>query len=677
MSKAAQEEKKIKTQMAQLREQINEHNYRYYVLDDPTVTDATYDALFRTLQQLEAAHPALVTADSPTQRVGARPLKAFAEVLHDVPMLSLDNAFEETDVRAFATRISERMGDSSATQFCCEPKLDGLAINLRYEHGMLTQAATRGDGEHGEDVTANIKTIRMIPLRLRGERHPAILDVRGEVYMSKEGFMQLNAMTTKQGLKPFANPRNAAAGSLRQLDSAITATRPLEMYCYGVGLVKGGDLPETHSEILAQLAAWGLRISPLVKVVRGIDGCLSYYVNMLKRRPKLPYEIDGVVYKVNHITEQKRLGFVTRAPRWAIAHKFPAEEVSTQIEAVEFQVGRTGALTPVARLHPVHVGGVVISNATLHNMDEIARKEIQIGDTVYVRRAGDVIPEIVSVIKAKRPANAKKIKLPTRCPVCHAAIEQVAGEAVARCTGGLFCAAQRKECIKHFASRRAMNIEGLGDKLVEQLVDTGLISSVADIYTLTPSALEALERMGKKSAANLLAEIAKSKTTTFARFLYALGIREVGEATAKQLAAQFKSLTALETADEAQLQNIPDIGPVVAAHIAHFFHERHNREIVAKLLVAGVHWPKVQQNVAATLAGKSFVLTGTLAHLTREEAKAQLEALGAKVVGSVSAKTTAVIVGADPGSKYDKAKALGLKILNESQLMSLLQASKR
>jgi DNA ligase (NAD+) len=663
---------KAKLEIQALRDQINDHNYRYYVLDDPTITDVEFDRLFKKLQTLEAEHPELITPDSPTQRVGGAPLKVFSQVKHNIPMLSLDNAFADEDIDAFDERVRERLKTEKEIEYCCEPKLDGVAMSIRYEDGQLVQAATRGDGETGEDVTENIKTIRMIPLKLQGKHYPKVLEVRGEVFMSKKGFEKLNQENEKKGEKIFANPRNAAAGSIRQLDSRITATRPLEIYFYGVGLLEGLTLPKKHSEILAVLASFGLRISPLIKVEQGAKGCLNYYHMIGEKRQKLAYEIDGVVYKVNSIEEQEKLGFVTRAPRWAIAHKFPAEEVQTVIEAVEFQVGRTGALTPVARLKPVHVSGVIVSNATLHNMDEIHRKEVYIGDTVIVRRAGDVIPEVVGVVKEHRPKDAKKIVLPTHCPVCHSEVEQIEGEAVARCTGGLFCPAQRKENIKHFASRRAMDIEGLGDKLVEQLVDTNTIESVADIYSLNQAQLESLERMGEKSALNLLDEIEKSKQTTLARFLYALGIREVGEATAKQLALYFKTLPALQAATEDELQTVPDVGPIVAQHLAHFFHEAHNRNVINKLIETGVHWPEVKSDKNLPLVGKTFVITGTLESMSRDEIKERLENLGAKVAGSVSAKTSYVVVGADPGSKYKKAKELNIEILDEDAFSQFL-----
>lgn len=662
----------VKAEIEKLRAAINEHNYRYHVLDDPIISDAEYDQLFQRLVYLETQHPDLITQDSPTQRVGSQALKEFAEVQHEIPMLSLENAFSDEDIYSFDQRIHDRLKSHEAIEYCCEPKLDGIAINIRYENGNLVSAATRGDGTTGEDVTENIKTIKMIPLHLRGSHYPRILDARGEVLMSKKGFVELNQAQTKKNGKLFANPRNAAAGSLRQLNSRITAERPLEIYFYGVGAFEGYKLPRFHREILTCLSEWGLRTSQLVTVVQGAEGCLNYYHTINKKREKLPYEIDGVVYKVNDLKLQNELGFRTRAPRWAIAHKFAAQEAHTIIEAVEFQVGRTGALTPVARLKPVFVHGVTVSNATLHNMDEIRRKDIHIGDTVIVRRAGDVIPEVVGIIKSSRTKQIKKITLPKDCPVCHSSIEAIEGEAVARCTGGLFCPAQRKESIKHFASRRAMDIEGLGDKLVDQLVDSDLIVSVGDIYHLKKSELENLERMGEKSALNLLDQIEKSKKTTLARFLYSLGIREVGEATAKQLAIYFKTLPALESASEELLQSVPDIGPIVAAHIVHFFKEKHNRDVISKLIKAGVHWEEVKERKNMPLADKTFVITGTLDSMTRDEIKEHLEALGAKVAGSVSSKTSYVIVGADPGSKYTKAKKLGIHILEEKAFLKLL-----
>ncbi len=664
--------KDTKNQIEKLREEINEHNYRYHVLDESKISDAEFDKLFNQLKKLEVEHPELITHDSPTQRVGATPLKAFSQVQHTIPMLSLENAFNDDDVIAFDQRIHDRLGIDTPIEYCCEPKLDGLALSIRYENGMLAQAATRGDGERGEDVTQNIKTIKTVPLRLRGTQIPQVLEVRGEVIMTKKSFEQLNIQAAKKGEKLLANPRNAAAGSLRQLNPRITASRPLEFFAYGLGSVEGVTTPDKHYDILQWLKHLGLRVNSLVEVATGKEDCLKYYKRIGNKRAALPYEIDGVVYKVNDIELQKKLGFVTRAPRFAIAHKFPAEETTTVIEDVEFNVGRTGAVTPIARLKPVHVSGVTVSNATLHNMDEIARKDIHIGDTVIVRRAGDVIPEVVSVVKP-RHAQVKKIYLPKYCPVCNSLVEQVEGEAVARCTGELICPAQQKEAIRHFASRRAMNIEGLGDKLVEQLVDTQLIHTIADIYDLTQSQIEELERMGTKSAQNLLEEIEKSKSTTLARFLYALGIREVGEATAKQLAISFKELPALLSATEEALQAVPDVGPVVATHIANFFGELHNRTVINKLLTAGIHWPEIKESKTLPLAGKTFVLTGTLHQMTRDEAKEKLELLGAKVSGSVSSKTSYVVVGDDPGSKLDKAKELSVPVLDETEFLVYLK----
>lgn len=662
----------IKNEIEHLRDQINEHNYRYHILDDPKISDAEYDGLFKKLKKLEETHPELITSDSPTQRIGAKPLNAFSNVEHEVPMLSLENAFSKDDVVAFDHRIHERLNIDKAIEYCCEPKLDGLAVSIRYENGKLVSGATRGDGMTGEDITENIKTIEMIPLRLRGKNIPDIIDARGEVYMPLDGFQKLNKQAELHGEKIFANPRNAAAGSLRQLDPRITAKRPLEIFFYGVGTFKGKSLPDTQYHLLSFLEHCGLRINPLIKIGKDIDFCLHYFEEILKKREKLPYEIDGMVYKVNDLNYQKQLGFVTRAPRFALAHKFPAEEAKTSIESVEFQVGRTGALTPVARLHPVRVRGVTVSNATLHNMDEIKRKDIHIGDTVIVQRAGDVIPEIVRVVSDHPSHRRKKITLPSHCPVCHGAIEHIEGEAVARCTSGLFCSAQRKEAVKHFASRKAMDIEGLGDKLIEQLVDKKMVETVADLYSLTKKQLSDLERMGDKSAENLLSQIEKCKKTTLPRFLYALGIREVGEATAKQLSNHFKTIETLERASAEALQAVPDVGPVVALHIVHFFDDVHNRTVIKKLIAAGIEWPAVKEIKNLPLRDKTFVLTGALSNFTRDEAKDKLEKLGAKVSGSVSNKTDYVIAGVEPGSKLDKAKKLDVKILDENGFKKLL-----
>jgi DNA ligase (NAD+) len=667
------QKKETKARIQQLREEINHHNYRYYVLDNPEVPDAEYDRLFRELQALEEAHPELVTSDSPTQRVGATPLKAFGEVRHEVPMLSLGNAFSDEEVHDFGRRISDRL-KNEVVEFTAEPKLDGLAISLLYEDGILVRAATRGDGVSGEDVTQNVRTIKSIPLHLQGKDYPQRLEVRGEVFMPKAGFEALNARQREAGEKTFANPRNAAAGSLRQLDSQITATRPLTIFCYGVGLVEGGSLPDRHSKILARLKEWGLRICPEIKPVKGIEACLSYYKKLGEQRASLPYEIDGVVYKVDRLDLQQRLGFVSRAPRWAIAHKFPAQEEMTKLLDIEVQVGRTGALTPVARLEPVSVGGVTVSNATLHNQDEIERLDLHIGDTVVIHRAGDVIPKVDSVVLSRRPKNAKRFHMPTHCPECGAEVEREEGEAVARCSGGLFCPAQRKEAIKHFASRRAMDIEGLGDKLVEQLVDMGMVTDVSDLFSLELDTVAGLERMAQKSAQNLLDALEKSKHTTLGRFLFALGIREVGEATAQNLARYFGTLEALMAADEEALEEVPDVGPIVAHHIATFFRQQHNREVIEGLVQAGVQWPAVEKPSEAEqpLAGKVVVLTGTLSGMGRSEAKERLQALGAKVTGSVSKKTDLVIAGEAAGSKLTKAQELGIEILDEAGLMAML-----
>ncbi len=667
-------QKNVQDEIEKLRHDIRRYKHSYFTLDSPIISDPEYDQLFRRLQNLEIQHPELITPDSPTQeRSGAKPLKAFSEVKHALPMLSLDNAFNEDEVVDFDCRVHERLGVEGDIDYICEPKFDGLAISLLYEKGVFQQGATRGDGVTGEDVTQNLRTIHSIPLHLRGADVPAVLEVRGEVYMPKAGFEELNKEAGRKGTKLFVNPRNAAAGSLRQLDSHITASRPLAFFCYGVGLVNGKFSKDTQSSILEQLKKWGLPVNPLIEVVKGINGCLNFFHNTAKKRPHLSYDIDGVVYKVNRLALQERLGFVTRAPRWALAHKFPAQEEFTTLEAVDFQVGRTGAITPVARLKPVFVGGVTVSNATLHNMDEIKEKDLRIGDIVVVRRAGDVIPEVVKAIEERRPAHAKKIALPTQCPVCHSAIEQIEGEAVARCPAGLYCPAQRKEAIKHFASRRAMDIEGLGDKLVEQLVDEKLVKNIADLYSLKLDVLADLERMGEKSAQNLLDQFEKGKTTTFARFLYALGIREVGEATAKILARHFGNLQTLYTATEDDLQETPDIGPVVAKHITHFFKETHNREIIEKLVQSGIHWEEVKRPQKSALSGKTFVLTGTLEQMTRDQAKDRLENVGAKVSDSVSKKTDYVVAGSEPGSKLAKAEKLGVKILTETDFLKLLQ----
>jgi DNA ligase (NAD+) len=652
-----------------LHEELHEHNYRYYVLDDPVITDAEYDRLLRELQQLEATHSELVTPDSPTQRVGAAPLKAFGQVHHEVRMLSLDNAFDDDELADFDRRVRERL-DADDIEYAAEPKLDGVAVSLLYEDGMLVRGATRGDGETGEDITQNVRTIDGVPLRLTGGAIPRVLEVRGEVYISHRGFEQLNKQALQQEQKPFVNPRNAAAGSLRQLDPKISAARPLEMYCYGVGRVDG-DLPDRHSEILAQLGEWRLRVYAGIRRVQGLAGCFDYYRSLEQQRAALPFDIDGVVFKVDRLDQQAQLGFVSRAPRWAIARKFPAEEAQTTVTGIDVQVGRTGALTPVARLEPVFVGGVTVTNATLHNADEVQRKDVRKGDAVVIRRAGDVIPEVVRVMKQKRKKGARRFRMPTACPVCGSAVERVEGEAVTRCSGGLFCPAQRREAIKHFASRRAMDIDGLGDKLVDQLVEQGLIRDVSDLYQLGVEELAGLERMAEKSATNLVAALETSKDTTLERFVYALGIREVGEATARILAQEFGDLEPLMQADVEVLQEIHDIGPVVAQHIAGFFAESHNREVIRKLRTAGVRWEPVAIIGAPPLKGKSFVLTGTLS-MSRNQLKDKLQAAGAKVTGSVSKKTDYVVVGENPGSKAAKARELEVEILDEAGLDGLL-----
>lgn len=667
--------KNIRDEIDKLRTVIHEHNYRYHVLDDPTVSDASYDRMLRRLIELEKEYPATITKDSPTQRIGATPQSAFKEIKHQLPMLSLDNAFSDEEIIAFDKRIKERLETHRAIEYCCELKMDGLAVSIMYDAGELVYAATRGDGYTGEDITANIRTIKSIPLQLRETKLPKKLEVRGEVYMPKAGFEKMNAEALERGEKVFANPRNAAAGSLRQLDPHITAARPLSFFAYGVGLVEGFKLPEEQSEILIALRDLGIRVSNEFRVVKGAEGCIDFYNKMAKKRESLAYEIDGIVYKVNNHHLQRELGFVSRAPRWAVAHKFPAQEETTQVQAIEFQVGRTGILTPVARLVPVFVGGVTVSNATLHNMDEVARKDVRIGDTVIIRRAGDVIPEVVSVIKDRRPTGAHPVKLPKHCPVCHSDVIKPEGEAYARCEAGLYCPAQLKEAIKHFASRKAMDINGLGDKLVDQFVEEGLIKNVADLYTLKLEQLVGLERFAEKSASNLINAIAKSKNTTLPRFLYALGIREVGEATALSLAQHFYNLENLQKADLEKLQAVPDIGPVVAIHIETFFRQAHNLEIIKKLLHHGVHWSAIEKPKLSeqTLLGKSFVITGALTVMTRDEATQALQNLGAKVSGSVSKKTSYVIVGADPGSKYSDAQKLGIPILDEAAFLKMIR----
>ena len=666
-------------QIESLREQIRHHNYLYHVLDAPEIPDIEYDRLVRQLEALENEHPELVTPNSPTQRVGARPIEAFGTIEHRLPMLSLDNVFSEEELRDFHRRVVDRLeleDGGEHLRYAAEPKLDGAAVSLLYVNGTLQQGATRGDGTRGEDITHNVRTIDAVPLRLIGNDYPETLEVRGEVFMPKAGFEAYNKKARETGEKTFVNPRNAAAGSLRQLDPRLTAERPLDIYVYSVGIVEGRDMPDEHSEVLDQLQTWGLKTCPERNVVEGIDGCLVYYEYLAARRDSLSYEIDGVVYKVNSRAEQRELGFVSRAPRWAIAHKFPAQEELTVLKGVEFQVGRTGALTPVARLEPVFVGGVTVSNATLHNMDEVTRKDVRIGDTVIVRRAGDVIPEVVSVIKSGRPKGARKVKLPAKCPVCGSAVVREEGEAVARCTGGLYCSAQRVEALKHFVSRRAMDIDGLGTKLIEQLVSIDRIKTPAGLFRLEKDELASLERMGEKSAQNLIDAIKISKSTTLARFLYSLGIREVGEATAANLAGHFGGLDTIISASEEELLSVADVGPVVASRIRAFFDEAHNREVIARLRDAGVHWKESEPRSAprdGPLAGKTFVLTGTLAAMTRDEARDRIQALGGKVSGSVSKKTDYVIFGEKAGSKLSKAQQLGVETINESQFEALLE----
>lgn len=665
--------KSIKQRCHALREQIEQHNYRYYVLDDPVVPDAEYDRLMLELIELENKYPELVTPESPTQRVGSKPLSEFTEVQHVIPMLSLSNAFANDEMVAFDKRVREKLS-AETVEYAAETKLDGLAISLLYEQGKLVRGATRGDGTTGEDVTLNVKTIKSIPLRLRN-KYPPRLEVRGEVYMSKQGFIALNKSQEKANGKIFANPRNAAAGSLRQLDPAITADRPLLFFAYGSGLMEGLDLPERHTDILDHLKDWGLPVSGDTRVVTGLDECFAYYHYIGKRRTKLDYDIDGVVFKVNLLRQQEQLGYVSRAPRWAIAYKFAPEEVMTRVIDIEVQVGRTGALTPVARLEPVPVGGVTVTNATLHNEDEIRRKDIRTGDTVIVHRAGDVIPEVVRVIMEKRPRHTHPFHMPVKCPVCHSAVEKIEGEAIHRCSAGLFCSAQQIQSIIHFASRRAMDIEGLGDKLVEQLVTSGLVNNVADVYNLSVEQLANLERMGVKSSENLIQALEESKRTSLHRFLYALGIREVGEATARELANYFGSLTAIQQASIADFEAVPDIGPVVARHIHTFFSERHNKQVIRQLIAAGITWKDIEKTGKLPLAGKTFVLTGTLTSFTRDEAREQLQALGAKVAGSVSKNTDYLVCGEDPGSKLDKAQQLDVKVLEEKDFLALIKDS--
>lgn len=663
----------LQQQIDTLRQDLRRYEYEYHVLDNPTIPDAEYDRLFHQLKALEAAHPELITADSPTQRVGAKPLSGFAQIRHEIPMLSLDNAFSDEEFYAFVKRIEDRLIRlPEPLTFCCEPKLDGLAVSILYVNGVLTQAATRGDGTTGEDITANIRTIRNIPLQLLMDNPPARLEVRGEVFMPHEGFERLNQQALEKGEKTFANPRNAAAGSLRQLDPKITSKRPLVLNAYGIGIAEGVDLPNTHYDRLQWLKSIGIPVNPEIRLCNGTDEVLDFYRDIQNKRSSLGYDIDGTVLKINDIALQEKLGFISKAPRWAIAYKFPAQEELTRLNDVEFQVGRTGAITPVAKLEPVFVAGVTVSNATLHNGDEIERLDIAIGDTVVIRRAGDVIPQIIGVLHDRRPADARPIVFPETCPVCDSAIVRIEGEAVARCTGGLFCAAQRKEALKHFVSRKAMDIDGVGGKLIEQLVDRELIHTPADLFKLDLTTLTRLERMGAKSAENALASLEKAKHTTLARFIFALGIREVGEATALNLANHFKTLEALQNADLEALQQVPDVGEVVANRILAFWHEPHNVAVVNDLIAQGVHWETVETKEVTEnrFKGKTVVLTGTLTQMGRNEAKALLQDMGAKVSGSVSAKTDFVIAGDAAGSKLTKAQELGVAVLTEEEFLA-------
>ena len=667
---------KIQKRADELRDEIRHHNFRYHSLDDPEIPDAEYDRLMRELQDIEAQHPELVTKDSPTQRVGDAPVSSFQTVQHELPMLSLGNAFSEDDLQDFHRRVVERLdlGDAEIV-YAAEPKLDGAAVSLLYEDGLLVRGATRGDGATGEDITHNVRTIESIPLRLMGDGYPRRLEVRGEVFMPRAGFEAYNEKARKAGEKTFVNPRNAAAGSLRQLDPKLTAERPLDMYAYSVGVNEGGDLPDTHSAVINRLQEWGLKVCPERRVVSGVAGCLEYYEDIGAKRDSLPYDIDGVVYKVNDLAMQDELGFVSRAPRWALAHKYPAQEELTLVEGVEWQVGRTGALTPVARLKPVFVGGVTVSNATLHNIDELHRKDVRVGDTVVVRRAGDVIPEVASVIASKRPDGTHPVELPKRCPVCDSHVERLEGEAVARCTGGLTCSAQRAEALKHFVSRRAMDIEGLGAELIEQLVDVDRLKTPADIFTLTRDELSELERMGEKSADNIVNSIEASKETTLSRFLFALGIRGVGESTGSGLASFYGRLSGLQNATEEELQEVPDIGPIVAARIHGFFAEAHNLDVIEALRESGVSWPEsdpVTVSLEGALSGKTFVITGTLPSMTRDEAKELIQSAGGKVTGSVSGKTDFLVAGEKAGSKLAKAEKLEVEVLDEAGLAELI-----
>ncbi|MGR5212157.1 NAD-dependent DNA ligase LigA [Vibrio rotiferianus] len=666
----------VHQRLEELKESLHYHAVRYYVEDNPEIPDAEYDRMMRELMDIEAEHPDLISVDSPSQRVGGKPLSEFSQVTHEVPMLSLDNAFDDGELDGFHKRAQDRVPGKLIKQYCCEPKLDGLAVSLLYENGVLVQAATRGDGATGENITENVRTISAIPLKLQGNDWPNRLEVRGEVFMPKAGFDKLNETARKKGEKVFVNPRNAAAGSLRQLDSRITASRPLSFYAYSVGVVEGATLANSHYERFLQIKSWGLPMCPETKRVDSLEEVKAYYQDILTRREALAYEIDGVVIKVDDIAIQEQLGFVARAPRWAIAYKFPAQEEITTLNDVEFQVGRTGAITPVAKLEPVFVGGVTVSNATLHNADEIERLQVMIGDQVVIRRAGDVIPQVVSVIKERRPETAREILFPNACPVCGSHVERIDGEAVTRCTGGLVCQAQRKEALKHFVSRKALDVDGLGEKVIEQLVDREMVETPADLFKLSAGVLTVLERMGPKSATNVVNALEKSKLTTLPRFLYSLGIREVGEATAANLAQHFKNLETIEQATEEQLVEVQDIGVVVAKHITTFFSEEKNQAVVQDLLAQGINWPEIsapQEGVELPLEGKIVVLTGTLSQLGRSEAKETLQNLGAKVTGSVSKKTDILFAGENAGSKLAKAQELGVEVKTEQDLLNLMK----
>jgi DNA ligase (NAD+) len=666
----------ISLRITELISLLNTYNYQYYVLDNPTIPDAEYDRVFRELQALEAEHPHLLSPQSPTQKVGGVALNKFDQVTHEVPMLSLDNAMAEDEFVAFHKRINDRLKTDQDFEFCCEPKLDGLAVSILYENGKLVRAATRGDGAVGENITENVKTIKSIPLSLIGDNFPERVEIRGEVFMLLDGFLAFNQQAIENGTKPMVNPRNGAAGSLRQLDSKISAARPLAFYAYGLGVVSDEfELAESHYDRLQQVKSFGLPVCPEITVAQGIDDVLDFYKNISEKRASLNYEIDGTVLKVNDIDLQDELGFVARAPRWAIAYKFPAQEELTVLNDVEFQVGRTGAITPVAKVQPVFVGGVTVSNATLHNAEEIERLGIMIGDTVIIRRAGDVIPQIVSVVLDKRPDDAKIIEFPTTCPVCDSQVEKPEGEAVTRCTAGLFCGAQRKEAIKHFASRKAFDVDGLGDKIVEQLVDEQLIQSPADLFVLTEQQISNLERMGPKSAQNLVQALQDSKSTTLPKFLYSLGIREVGEATALNLANHYQTLENIKNADYDSLITVSDVGGIVANHLLAFFKESHNLDVIEQLIEHGVHWPIIEkkQESELPLLGLTYVLTGSLSEMGRTEAKNALVSLGAKVAGSVSAKTHFLIAGEKSGSKLTKAQDLGVPVLTEQDMLELFK----